>query len=353
MRLCRVFDDCIWSDYGCFSETLQNAGVPLDGKWPLMVLLLRGVKDFHFLSEVQKSATQDLMITVLRSKDFSGNNFLKVQSIFFDIITQPLTDKIGEVARETSALAKDMTELFGKHKAEVAKAADGVDADLSIGTDPAQTLSSLRDTLKGLVAKMEEDAAFLEGLSHKDSLTGLANRRAFDDFLNAAVGDWAAGKAPVSLIMFDIDHFKNFNDTYGHLVGDQVLRTLAEQIKRISATLDNGSSNILSARYGGEEFAVILRGDIADRAIAIAEVIRKTVQKTTLLLRGTDDKVAHSGLRITISVGVAAAWSGWGGVYQTNLINCADKALYHAKHLGRNCTVRFDPDDAEGYILVT
>ncbi|MDR0827112.1 MAG: GGDEF domain-containing protein [Desulfovibrio sp.] len=325
----------------------------MDGKWPLMVLLLRGVKDFHFLSEVQKSAMQTLMLDILRNKDFSDNNFLKVQGIFFDIVTQPLVDKIEEVSRETFALANDMTELFGRHKTEVANAANGVDADLSKGKNPAELLSSLRDTLKGVVAKMEEDAAFFEGLSHKDSLTGLANRRAFDEFLNMAISNWVTSKASVSLIMFDIDHFKKFNDTYGHLVGDQVLRTLAEQIKRIVAPLDNGNSNILGARYGGEEFAVILHGDIADRAVAIAEVIRKTVQKTTLLLRDKDEKVVHSGLRITISAGVATAWTGWGGVYQSNLIDSADKALYHAKHMGRNCTVRFDPNSAEGYILVT
>ncbi|MDR1490564.1 MAG: GGDEF domain-containing protein [Desulfovibrio sp.] len=353
MRLCRAADECLWSDHGNFCEALENATVPLDGKWPLLVLYLRGIKDLPFLSEVQKTSMQQLLFDVLRGKDFSDSNFRKVQNSFYSVITQPLTSKIEEITRETSGLARDMTELFGRHKAEVAGAAETVDTGMSAGADPVTLLSELRDTLKGVVSKIERDVAYLEGLSQKDSLTGLSNRRMFDDFLNRAVEKWISDKEPVSLIMFDIDHFKKFNDAYGHLVGDEVLRAMSDRIKKIVAPLDDGEGNILPARYGGEEFAVIMRREVAERAVVIAEVIRKTIQRTTVTVRDSSDNIVRSGLRITVSVGVASIWPQWQGLYQSNLIDSADRALYHAKKSGRNRTVRFAPEDSSGYLPVS
>ncbi|MDR2745447.1 MAG: GGDEF domain-containing protein [Desulfovibrio sp.] len=353
MRLCRAADECLWSDSGNFCEALEKATVPLDGKWPLLVLYLRGIKDLPFLSEVQKTSMQRLLLEILRDKDFSDDNFRRIQNSFYGVITQPLTSKIEEITRETSGLAKDVTELFGRHRAEVTGAAESVDTGLSRGSDPVTLLSELRDTLKGVVCKIERDVAYLENLSQKDSLTGLANRRMFDDFLNAAVERWISDREPVSLIMFDIDHFKKFNDTYGHLVGDEVLRAMADRLKKIVAPLDDGEGNILPARYGGEEFAVIMRRDVAERALVIAEVIRKTIQRTTVTVRDASDNVVRSGLRITVSVGVASICPQWQRLYQSNLIDSADRALYHAKNSGRNKTVRFAPEDSSGYLPVT
>ncbi|MDR3174917.1 MAG: GGDEF domain-containing protein [Desulfovibrio sp.] len=353
MRLCRVADQCLWSDQGNFCEALENAAVPLDGKWPLLILYLRGVKDLPFLSEVQKTSMQQLLLEVLRDKDFSDDNFQRAQNSFYGVITQPLVSKIEEITRETSGLAKDMTELFGKHRAQVAGAAESVETGLSTGLDPVTLLSGLRDTLKGVVSKMERDVAYLEGLSQKDSLTGLANRRMFDNFLDAAVERWISDKEPVSLIMFDIDHFKKFNDAYGHLVGDEVLRAMADRIKKIVAPLDDGEGNILPARYGGEEFAVIMRRGVAERAVVIAEVIRKTIQRTTVTVRDSKDNIVRSGLRITVSVGVASICPHWQVLHQSNLIDSADRALYHAKNSGRNKTVRFAPEDSSGYLPVS
>ena len=226
------------------------------------------------------------------------------------------------------------------------------DAELARGGDPAFLLAEIRDSLKGVVAKMEQDANILVSLSNKDSLTGLANRRFFDTFLDECVERWNTTRENVSLIMFDIDRFKKFNDIYGHLVGDQVLRTLAVQVQSIIAPLQDGSSKVLVARYGGEEFCILLSGGVARQAVQIAEQLRKTVQKTSLLLRDAAGKVLESGLKVTISVGIADIWPKWGGAFQTNLVDCADKALYHAKNSGRNCTVRYTPEADKTYTVV-
>ncbi|MDL2290551.1 GGDEF domain-containing protein [Desulfovibrio sp. OttesenSCG-928-F20] len=343
--------NCIWAENGQFCSTLHSASVPVDAKWPLLILYLRGARDLVFLSEVQKSSLQELLLRLLKDKDYSDKRFDQAQSKIFEILTVPLADKLTEIARETSALAQDMQTLLGKHKRNVDSVASKVDTSLAKGEDPATLLSKMRDALKNVVAKMEEDASNLASLSHKDSLTGLANRRSFDEFLDESINLWLKSKMPLALIMFDIDNFKTFNDSYGHLVGDQVLRTLAVQIEKVLAPLDKSRGVSLGARYGGEEFAIILRDNLASRAVGIGELVRKTLQKTSLLLRNANGEVLQSGLRVTVSVGVSHMWEGWQGVYHTNLVDAADKALYHAKRNGKNCTVYFDPTQKNGYIL--
>ena len=344
--------DCLWTDNDSFCDVLQQAAVPLDNKWPLVILYLRGIRDVKSLSEVQKSRMQELLLSVLRTKDYSQARYDEVQLSIQSIITLSYQEKLNEVVRQTSELAKDVHGMFGRHRQEVSTVVRNVDEELAKGADPALLLSGIRDALKDVVAKMEQDVSVLASLSHKDSLTGLANRRSFDAFLDECVERWNVNREPVSLIMFDIDHFKKFNDTYGHLVGDQVLRTLAAQVRDIAASLEDGSSRLLAARYGGEEFVMLLCGKAAGQSLQIAERLRKTVQKTSLLLRDADGQVVESGLRVTISLGIADIWPKWGGSFQTNLVDSADKALYHAKHNGRNCTVRHTPEAAKSYTPV-
>ncbi|MDR2161636.1 MAG: GGDEF domain-containing protein, partial [Desulfovibrio sp.] len=187
-------------------------------------------------------------------------------------------------------------------------------------------------------------------LSRKDSLTGLANRRFFDEYLEGAVAEWEKSKAPLGLIIFDVDFFKKFNDTYGHPVGDQVLRTLAAQVRKVLEPLgQTQDSKVLAARYGGEEFGIILQGPVVRRMAMVAESVRKAVEKSSLLLRDSSGNVVESGLRVTISVGTAPLWDGWFSSLRANLVDAADKALYRAKSEGRNRTVEFVPGKNPSY----
>jgi diguanylate cyclase (GGDEF)-like protein len=166
----------------------------------------------------------------------------------------------------------------------------------------------------------------LEELASLDSLSGLANRRGFDTRLAA---DWrnASGRGrPLALLMIDVDHFKLFNDCYGHVEGDVCLQRVGKLLEAVKGPDD------LPARYGGEEFALLMPGADLDQALAVAERLRRAVEELC---------IAHAACpngRVTISVGVAAMMPGI-ETDPSNLIEAADAGLYSAKRRGRNCVV--------------
>lgn len=169
----------------------------------------------------------------------------------------------------------------------------------------------------------------LEKISITDKLTNLYNRRYFDKTLQEA---WALAKReskPLALIMIDIDKFKNFNDTYGHMAGDKCLNKIANEIKNII----NRPEDCL-ARYGGEEFAVILPDTPIDGAVTLAEKIREKVEK----IRDYDEEIDR---RVTVSLGVAAIVPDH-TTSPKDLIHAADQALYQAKEVGRNQVLSYD-----------
>jgi len=156
-----------------------------------------------------------------------------------------------------------------------------------------------------------------------DGLTNLANRKFFDEELERACAEADNTGAKMCLAVLDIDHFKTFNDTWGHQTGDQVLRLVAMTLK------SNIKGKDMAARYGGEEFAAILPETDLEGAIIVADNIRKAVQAMELLKRSTNEKLG----RITASFGVAMYKVG---DTPSSLIERADRCLYAAKHAGRN-----------------
>jgi len=158
-----------------------------------------------------------------------------------------------------------------------------------------------------------------------DQLTGLYNRRAFADMAEKEVGRARRYLRPLAIIMFDIDHFKNVNDTHGHLVGDQVLRILTEKVTKTTRSTD------FVCRYGGEEFIVLMPEAGREEALAMAERLREMISGITVV-------AAEGTLSMTVSLGIAALRSD-GDESLESFINRADKAMYEAKAAGRN-TVR-------------
>jgi diguanylate cyclase len=156
-----------------------------------------------------------------------------------------------------------------------------------------------------------------------DGLTNLANRKAFDDELARACADADESGGALTLAVLDIDHFKNFNDTWGHQTGDQVIRYVASVIGRIGATPR------FSARYGGEEFAMIFPGEDATIVERCLEEIREEVASRMLKRRSTNEDLGT----VTISAGLATRREGETGVC---VMERADAALYMSKRGGRN-----------------
>jgi diguanylate cyclase len=179
------------------------------------------------------------------------------------------------------------------------------------------------DQMSSEMEAMRAELAQIKEQSLKDMLTGIANRNAFDRSLDELLVRANEDRSRFSLLLLDIDHFKQVNDTYGHLVGDKILRFVAATIKRCVKGKD------FVARFGGEEFAVILPGTEMAGAYVAAEQIRKAVAHSVL----KDTQTQKSYGNITISIGVSQTERG---DLPLTVIERADQALYRAKDNGRN-----------------
>jgi diguanylate cyclase (GGDEF)-like protein len=330
---------------------LRKTAVPLDGKWPLIILYLRGIKANEAIDEAGKMRLQQLLLDILRQREFSGQYYAEINRRISEIIAAPYAERLRAVTREAAELARDVHAMFGRHSQSVTQVAEQMREGLERGEEPLGMLAGLRETLESLAAQIERDASEMLALSNKDSLTGLANRRSFEIFMDEAVERCHNKGVPLSLVMIDIDHFKELNDTYGHLAGDQALKSLGRQLQRIADSLASERSSIMAARYGGEEFALALAGEITAKAPLVADNLRRTIHRSSLEFCEVGNS-KHASLRITVSVGVADMYSGWKDACAATLVGAADKALYHAKHSGRNCTARFIPGREASFALI-
>lgn len=173
-------------------------------------------------------------------------------------------------------------------------------------------------------ALLEKKNQALEQLAISDQLTGLFNRRYFDEKLNEYSNLMMRIEQPLSCLMADIDHFKNLNDTYGHQAGDQVLAAIARILRDSSRKTD------ICARYGGEEFIMLLPNTTSENAFLHAEEIRLKIQDSSI-------RFDSKSLRVTLSIGVGVGEKE-SDLFEA-LVKTADRALYRAKESGRNRVV--------------
>jgi diguanylate cyclase len=154
----------------------------------------------------------------------------------------------------------------------------------------------------------------------------VSNRKHFEETLIRAIERAGQDRSPLALIVIDIDHFKRFNDTYGHLTGDQVLKLVGMTMREVV------KSKATLARFGGEEFAIILPDTTMQPARALADTIRQSVMSRELVKRSTGESLG----KVTISAGVAVLREGDTAV---SLLERADQCMYMGKRMGRNRTV--------------
>ena len=180
--------------------------------------------------------------------------------------------------------------------------------------------------------QLEQANLELKRQSHTDALTGLSNRRGFDERFAAALERARAEAAPLAFLMLDIDHFKRINDRFGHSYGDECLAQVGPTLNTFS-----WRDNEFAVRLGGEEFAAVFIGMLPAQALAIAEQIRETVA-------GLEVSTADERLRFTISIGVAV-WVPDALDDKLSFSKAADEALYKAKAMGRNrvCSAPIEP----------
>ncbi|MFA6266930.1 MAG: GGDEF domain-containing protein [Pseudolabrys sp.] len=229
----------------------------------------------------------------------------------------------GSASSYTESLA-DMSEKIGASDREGLRAI--VEGLVATAKEMEESNQKLEERLNASKLEINELQVNLEAVrteSLTDPLTQLANRKFFDTTLDEAILFARDNNEPLSLMLTDIDHFKKFNDTFGHLTGDQVLRLVAMSVKQ------NVKGQDTAARYGGEEFAVILPNTTLRSAITVADHIRRAVMTKELMKRSTGE---HLG-RVTISIGVATLQPSDTGA---SLIERTDTCLYAAKRNGRN-----------------
>jgi diguanylate cyclase len=260
--------------------------------------------------------------------------------------TQQVVDTVGAGINAALNGVLGKLEAAGKDAGEYGRALSQAHGELSDSQTP-EDFRSLVTALKGATHAMENrtktleqelqrssnEVAKLKTQLHEvrresltDPLTQIGNRKAFDYEIENAIADAFETDEPLSLFMCDIDKFKNFNDTWGHQTGDQVLRLVGHCLQ------ENVKGRDTACRYGGEEFAVILRQTALDNAVSLADQIRANVESKKLVKKSTGDILGT----ITISIGVAQLAEG---ETVADLIQRADACLYKAKNAGRNCVI--------------
>ncbi|HEY1631612.1 MAG TPA: GGDEF domain-containing protein [Rhizomicrobium sp.] len=268
------------------------------------------------------------------------------QRFFPAVREERATASLGASVQKAMNTAIDTLQAAGRDTSAYGRALSEASGELGAEHSP-EDLRKLVETLRGatqamesrtqeLEAKLQDSSTEIGELKSKlddirkesltDPLTGIANRKAFDTELLQAMESARAHGEPLSLVMCDIDKFKQFNDTWGHQTGDQVLRLVGHCLS------ENVKGRDTAARYGGEEFAVILRQTARDAAMTLANQIRSTVESKKLVKKSTGDILGT----ITISGGVAELAPS---DTPTSFIQRADECLYAAKAAGRNCII--------------
>ncbi len=247
----------------------------------------------------------------------------------------------GVIAKRLQALADDVSSSVGQHATQLEKATqtltgesgrtDEALAELVVDVidDIVRANHNLKSKLESAESKLQEQAVEIEAhisRSLTDTLTGLPNRREFNDRLAERMSAWNRRKEVFTLMLLDVDHFKRLNDQYGHVVGDRVLAGIGKAL-RASVRREDAV-----ARYGGEEFAVLLPNTTLEQAARAAHNVREAIARVT---------VDHNGrqISVTASGGLAMIQSK---EESESLIQRADAALYAAKAAGRNRMFQHD-----------
>jgi len=287
--------------------------------------------DFHFCSDPQEAVAQAVQIkptVILQDLVMPGIDGL---ALVRDYRSHPAIHNVPIIVLSTKEDPAVKSAAFSA----------GANDYLVKLPDAIELVARIRYHSRSYITLLQRDEAYralresqqrlldtnlvLQRLMISDSLTGLSNRRHFDEYMEMAWRRAQREKTPVSLLMIDVDYFKNYNDGFGHLQGDEALRQVATVLSQgCQRTSD------LAARYGGEEFVMVLPGTSPLGARLVAEKIRMAVQ---------DLKIPHDtpepGSCLTISIGVATLEPKQGEPFQL-LIQAADRGLYLAKNSGRN-----------------
>ncbi|WP_073953148.1 GGDEF domain-containing protein [Thalassospira sp. TSL5-1] len=293
---------------------------------------------YHYLSGTNPELTRT--INILRSNhqefDLLRCHYLCERFFGSQAFAPTLSGHAPDYYQGEPSLHSRLIDAHPPHMSETAifaPAHDGINSNKD-NTEKARHSDQSKedDTVSSEISRLRQDLEEMRKEAMTDPLTGIANRKMFDQQLRNRAMEAMENGTPLCLLMIDVDHFKQFNDTYGHQTGDQVIRLLAQTLR------DNIKGRDTAARYGGEEFSVILpRTNIAS-ARQLAEAIRNNVRQKNVISEVDGTQIE----KITVSIGIGCFEFG---EPLGHLIQRADQALYLAKQNGRDCVITEDELD--------
>lgn len=326
------------------SALFDAAGIPKEGCWRAVYRVIFDVKIHEMLDKENTIARKRLEPVVIqalenaKNEDFSQKALLDLirqyHSTYFSLCHNQLADALNELdtfADEFKTMSLERQKNVEELQSDTVSA---VESDLSL----QDKIKLIKARFKETISMFQQDMMALDRMNNTDHLTGVYNRRFFDEQLDIEVFRALREKTWLHLLMIDIDNFKAFNDTYGHLVGDQALKTIAKNIQAICFD-ETARTEIpfFPTRYGGEEFAVILPAIGQKEVLDMAEFIRAKISDYTFVIRNNKGTIKHKDLNLTVSIGVASlnhSHEQEQGIL--SLIKNADAAMYKAKKEGKN-----------------
>lgn len=287
----------------------------------------------------RSEAITEAHVASLYEEFCSGNRETTALYSIMELLERELTAAVAALER-AGVGSRQYSEILEATATEVSGVAPGMDGPLQRTVNRllmktramgVQTREVERQLLVSWsqVGKLSIELEETRREAHTDPLTGLGNRKMFDRALRTAAIDAIEAGEPLTLALLDVDHFKSFNDEFGHILGDQVLRLIGVILR------DNIKGQDIAARYGGEEFAIILPKTTAKDGCVLANTIRKAIGGKRLVNRQNGEKLRQ----ITVSIGIAQHLPT---EPLPNLISAADRALYYAKELGRDRVINHD-----------
>lgn len=344
-------NDCRTSYLALF-DLFNKAGIPPEPRWRSLLLFFREVKDYDYLTDTQKIAVQGLLADILKGGDYSEKRLKEVLQEYYGIQIKPYKEQIDCLVREAADIVGGFRKLLSNRKGTFDTLEEESVSIMAESESGEEAIAKLRLAFRRVKKLLEADIKTLEKIAEVDDITSITNRRGFDQFMRTAISAWLIAGRPLYLAMLDIDHFKRFNDKYGHRTGDQVLAVVGSHLKKAMEKF-NPSNDVLAARYGGEEFALAVSGPDAALLPEATKKCCNRIREFNLLIRDADGNIVESGLCISVSAGVTTMGKRWQSAHLENLIDSADRALYNAKNSGRDATVEFRPDKKESFIVIS
>jgi diguanylate cyclase len=316
----QIQNELVWYELGPTLDDVANLVLSVVGK---------GQRDFeNFLKQLDERLSK-VQGFLLESRTADANWQTKNQE--FDRAVRVQVDEISQKMVASNDL-DELKDSISKHLDSIYKAVDQHDGD---GKQFEQDKEAEVQALREKIEAMEQEAAYIRkrlreerGKALRDTLTKLPNREAYDERFELELERWKRYQKPATLVVADIDLFKNINDSYGHLSGDKVLQIIAKELRNSLRKTD------FVARYGGEEFVMLLPETNLETALKVVEKVREMIGRLPFHFR-------DENIQITMSFGLIEFKDGHSGedvkdIEQSVLFDRADEALYSAKKNGRN-----------------